>query len=110
MLAPAPQILCGLGEEGGEPIFSTSSWLQVPTASPHLHSLTYKVPQADEGGRASRHAYPGNVAIGCDIGHNVWHEKQKENHDLSAGRAEARHRARRRLRWPVGSGRHSRGA
>src|SRR6059058_4382298 len=49
MLAPPPQILCGLGEEGGEPIFSTSSWLQVPTASPHLHSLTYKVPQADEG-------------------------------------------------------------
>src|SRR5688572_22725970 len=49
MLAPPPQILCGLGDEGGEPIFSTSSWLQVPTASPHLHLPTYKVPKADEG-------------------------------------------------------------
>src|SRR5688572_14221501 len=49
MLAPPPQILCGLGEEAGEPIFSTSSRLQVPTASPHLHLPTYKVPKADEG-------------------------------------------------------------
>jgi hypothetical protein len=42
MLALAPQILCGLGEEGGEPIFGTSSRLQDLSASPRLRSSTYK--------------------------------------------------------------------
>jgi hypothetical protein len=42
MLALAPQILFGLGEEGGEPIFATSSKLQDLSASPRLHPSTYK--------------------------------------------------------------------
>jgi hypothetical protein len=42
MLALAPQILCGLGEEGGEPIFTTSSRLQDLSASPRLRPETYK--------------------------------------------------------------------
>src|SRR5947209_8475950 len=37
MLALAPQILFGLGEEGGEPIFATSSRLKDLSASPRLH-------------------------------------------------------------------------
>src|SRR5438874_729174 len=42
MLALAPQILFGLGEEGGEPISPTSSWLQGGSASPASHLPTYK--------------------------------------------------------------------
>src|SRR4051812_36459522 len=42
MLALAPQILCGLGEEGGEPIFATSSRLKDLSASPRLRPSTYK--------------------------------------------------------------------
>jgi hypothetical protein len=38
MLALAPQILFGLGEEGGEPIFATSSRLKDLSASPRLRS------------------------------------------------------------------------
>jgi hypothetical protein len=42
MLALAPQILFGLGEEGGEPIFGTSSRLKDLSASPRLRPSTYK--------------------------------------------------------------------
>jgi len=42
MLALPPQILLGLGEEGGEPIFASSFSLQDLSASPRLHSSTYK--------------------------------------------------------------------
>jgi hypothetical protein len=51
MLAPAPQILFGLGEEGGEPIFSTGSWPQVSAASPQSSSANIQgVRRTDEGG------------------------------------------------------------
>src|SRR5919109_4005731 len=36
MLALPPQILFGLGDEGGEPIFSSGSWPRVPMDSPRL--------------------------------------------------------------------------
>src|SRR5213083_2635865 len=45
MLALAPQILCDLGEEGGEPIFSTSSKASGANGFPTSSPSTYKVPE-----------------------------------------------------------------
>jgi transposase len=42
MLALAPQILFGLGEEGGEPIFATSSKASGTLGFPASSSSTYK--------------------------------------------------------------------
>src|SRR4051794_22424980 len=51
MLAPTPQILLGLGEEGGEPISPTSSRLQGGSASPRLLAQHTRVAEGRVRGR-----------------------------------------------------------